>query len=127
MLLLPWPAYSQNMSLIEQLWDLVGRLLARDPRPTASKDELWLRIQAILNSLPQAYTQNVSDSTPCRIAGYFNRVLEVKVTEFSICCLILKRKSQPDYLHIILIVNRQNYFKYVHAERFCNISFGKLF
>ncbi|GFW29687.1 transposable element Tcb2 transposase [Trichonephila clavipes] len=47
-------AYSSDMSLIEYVWDLVGRRLARDPRPRASKDELLLRIQAIWNSLPQA-------------------------------------------------------------------------
>ncbi|GFS55936.1 transposable element Tcb2 transposase [Trichonephila clavipes] len=47
MQLLPWLAYSQDMSPIEHVWDLVGRRLARDPRPTASKDELLLRIQAM--------------------------------------------------------------------------------
>ncbi|GFV33955.1 transposable element Tc1 transposase [Trichonephila clavipes] len=33
MQLLPWPAYSPDMSHIQQVWDLVSRLLARDPRP----------------------------------------------------------------------------------------------
>ncbi|GFS68141.1 hypothetical protein TNCV_438981 [Trichonephila clavipes] len=55
--LLPWSAYSPDMSPIEQVWDLVSRCLDRDPRPTASKDELLLRIQAIWNSLPQADIQ----------------------------------------------------------------------
>ncbi|GFX20104.1 transposable element Tc1 transposase [Trichonephila clavipes] len=32
--LLPWPAYSSDMSPIEHVGDLVGRRLARDPRPT---------------------------------------------------------------------------------------------
>ncbi|GFV65123.1 hypothetical protein TNCV_1509231 [Trichonephila clavipes] len=36
--LLPWPAYSPDMSPIEHVWDLVGRRLARVPRPAASKD-----------------------------------------------------------------------------------------
>ncbi|GFS94061.1 transposable element Tcb2 transposase [Trichonephila clavipes] len=45
--LFPWPAYSPNMSPIEHVWNLVGRRLARDPLPAASKDELLLRIQAI--------------------------------------------------------------------------------
>ena len=52
--LLPWPTYSQDVSPIKHVWDLVGWCLALDPRPVASKDEIWLRIQAILNSLPQA-------------------------------------------------------------------------
>ncbi|GFW49389.1 transposable element Tcb2 transposase [Trichonephila clavipes] len=62
MQLLPWPADSPDMSPIEHVWDLVGRRLARDPRPEASKDELLLRIQSIWNSLPQADIQNLFDS-----------------------------------------------------------------
>ncbi|GFX52479.1 nitric oxide synthase [Trichonephila clavipes] len=46
MQLLPWLAYSPDMSPIEHMWYLVGRRLARDPRPAASKDKLLLRIQA---------------------------------------------------------------------------------
>ncbi|GFV61246.1 hypothetical protein TNCV_500381 [Trichonephila clavipes] len=67
--LLPWPAYSPDMSPIEQVWDQVGRRLARDPRPAASKDELLLRIQAIWNSVPQTDIQNLSDSIPRLIAA----------------------------------------------------------
>ncbi|GFW80954.1 transposable element Tcb2 transposase [Trichonephila clavipes] len=59
MQLLPWPAYSPDMSPIEHVWDLVGRRLAWDQRPAASKDELLLHIQAIWNSLPQADIQNL--------------------------------------------------------------------
>ncbi|GFW60380.1 transposable element Tcb2 transposase [Trichonephila clavipes] len=33
--LIPWPAYSPDMSPIEHVWDLVGQRLARDPRPAA--------------------------------------------------------------------------------------------
>ncbi|GFU58772.1 retrovirus-related Pol polyprotein from transposon 17.6 [Trichonephila clavipes] len=63
MQLLPWPAYSSDMSPIEHVWDLVGRRLARDPRPAASKDKLLLRIQAIWNSVPQADIKNLFDSS----------------------------------------------------------------
>ncbi|GFY20239.1 transposable element Tcb2 transposase [Trichonephila clavipes] len=42
--LLPWSAYSPDMSPIEHVGDLVGRRLARDPYPAASKNELLLRI-----------------------------------------------------------------------------------
>ncbi|GFW62703.1 hypothetical protein TNCV_2624661 [Trichonephila clavipes] len=65
----PWPAYSLNMLPIEHVWNLVGRRLARDPRPATSKDELLLHIQAILNSLPQADIQNLFDSMPHRIVA----------------------------------------------------------
>ncbi|GFV10633.1 transposable element Tcb1 transposase [Trichonephila clavipes] len=54
---------------IEHVWDLIGQCLARDPRSTASKDELLLRIQAIYNSLPQAVIQNLFDSMPRPIAA----------------------------------------------------------
>ncbi|GFX62330.1 transposable element Tcb1 transposase [Trichonephila clavipes] len=69
MQLLSWPAYSQDMSPIEYVWDLIGRCLARDPRPAASKDEFLLRIQAIWNSLPQADIQNLFDFMPRHVAA----------------------------------------------------------
>ncbi|GFU42152.1 transposable element Tcb2 transposase [Trichonephila clavipes] len=69
MQLLPWIAYSPDMSPIEPVWDLVGRCLARDLRPGASKDELLLRIKKIGNFLPQVDIQNLFDSMPLRIAA----------------------------------------------------------
>ncbi|GFW90881.1 transposable element Tcb2 transposase [Trichonephila clavipes] len=66
---LPWSAYSLDMSHIEHVWDLGGRRLTRDPRPTASKDELLLCMQTIWNSLPQANIQSLFDSLPrCIVA-----------------------------------------------------------
>ncbi|GFX39674.1 transposable element Tc1 transposase [Trichonephila clavipes] len=47
MQLLPWPAYSPDMSPFEHVLDLIDRRLARDPFPAASREELLLRIQAI--------------------------------------------------------------------------------
>ncbi|GFS93038.1 transposable element Tcb2 transposase [Trichonephila clavipes] len=47
MQLLPVSAYSLDMSAFEHVWDLVPRCLVHDPDPTASKDELWVRIQTI--------------------------------------------------------------------------------
>ncbi|GFW82882.1 hypothetical protein TNCV_3494521 [Trichonephila clavipes] len=41
------------MSPIEHEWHIVGQRIARDLRPVASTDELWLRIQTIWNTLPQ--------------------------------------------------------------------------
>ncbi|GFW66802.1 hypothetical protein TNCV_3783721 [Trichonephila clavipes] len=70
MQLLPWPAYSPDMSPIDHVWDLVDRCLARDPRLAATKNELLLRIQAIWNSLPQADIQGVFNSMPRRIAAF---------------------------------------------------------
>ncbi|GFV30798.1 transposable element Tc1 transposase [Trichonephila clavipes] len=67
--LLPWPAYSPDMSPIEHEWDIVGRRLARDLRPVASADELWLRIQTIWNTLPQTDIKNLFNSMPRRVAA----------------------------------------------------------
>ncbi|GFU54219.1 transposable element Tcb2 transposase [Trichonephila clavipes] len=64
--LLPWPAYSPDMSPIEHVWDIVGGRLARDLRPVILTDELWLRIQTIWNTLPQADIQNLFNSMPRR-------------------------------------------------------------
>ncbi|GFV06776.1 transposable element Tcb2 transposase [Trichonephila clavipes] len=50
--LLPWPAYSPDMSPIKHVWNIVGRRLVRDLRPVVWTDELWLRIQTIWNTLP---------------------------------------------------------------------------
>ena len=64
MKLLPWPAYSPDMSRTKHVWNLVCRRLARDPRPVAPKDELWLCIQAIWNAFPEADIQSLFDSMP---------------------------------------------------------------
>ena len=47
MQLLSWPAYLPDVSSIEHVGYLDDRRLFRDPRPAASKDKIWLRIQAI--------------------------------------------------------------------------------
>ncbi|GFV69631.1 transposable element Tcb1 transposase [Trichonephila clavipes] len=69
-----WPAYSTDMSPMEPVWDLVGRRLARDPRPAASKDELLLRIQAITSDLSRQLSSatgtTVSRQTVCRHLGH---------------------------------------------------------
>ena len=44
MQLLSWLLYSTEISPIENVWDLVSRRLACDPRHAASKDEHWLRM-----------------------------------------------------------------------------------
>ena len=69
MQLLPWPAYSPDMSPIEHVWDFIGLRLARDPRPVPSTDELWIHIKTTWNALPQEAIQNLFDSTPRRTAA----------------------------------------------------------
>ncbi|GFW22668.1 transposable element Tcb1 transposase [Trichonephila clavipes] len=67
--LLPWPVYSPDMTSIEHVWDIIGGRLARDLRPVVSTDELWLRIQTIQNTLPQADIQNLFNSMLRRVAA----------------------------------------------------------
>ena len=58
------------MSPIEHMWDFVRRLLARYPRPVASADELWVRMQTIWNALPQADIQNLFDFMSRRVSAF---------------------------------------------------------
>ena len=55
------PVYSPNMPLVEHMWDLVDQRLTLNELPVASED-LWLRIPAIWNSLPQA---DIQSPIPC--------------------------------------------------------------
>ncbi|KFM59142.1 Transposable element Tcb1 transposase, partial [Stegodyphus mimosarum] len=97
--LLPWPACSPDMSPIEHVWDVIGRRLARDPRPVASADELWgdmititdkqktfmlnsgAKIKLILRHFPTKYVVVVSNllgagkptSSPRDLAAEANR------------------------------------------------------
>ncbi|GFT38221.1 transposable element Tc1 transposase [Trichonephila clavipes] len=57
MQLLPWSAFSPDMSPIEHVWDLVGRRLAFDPRFAALKDELLI-CQVIYSQFGLAIHQN---------------------------------------------------------------------
>ena len=71
------PAYSPDMSPIEHVCDFVGRRLTCDPRPVASKDKLWLRIQEMWNSLPQENIQKVFGSIPCHIAALIAAQMQI--------------------------------------------------
>lgn len=65
--LLPWPAYSPDMSPIEHVWDFIGRRLARTAGGAHSKTELWRQVEAIWNAIPQDYIQNLYYSMPRRV------------------------------------------------------------
>ncbi|GFY02749.1 transposable element Tcb2 transposase [Trichonephila clavipes] len=65
MQLLSRPAYSPDISPIEHVLDWVGRRLARDPRPTASKDALF----AAQTGNMEANIQNLFDSRPRRLTA----------------------------------------------------------
>ncbi|GFV14188.1 transposable element Tcb2 transposase [Trichonephila clavipes] len=68
------------MSPIGHEWDIVGRRIARDLRPVASTDELWLRIQTIWNTLPQTDIKNLFNSMPRRVAALIAARADREVT-----------------------------------------------
>ena len=65
-----WPDYSPDVTPIENVWNLVGRHLARDPRFTVSKEEFLLSIQVIyIFFFSKADIKNLFDSMPRRIVA----------------------------------------------------------
>ncbi|GFX82339.1 transposable element Tcb1 transposase [Trichonephila clavipes] len=44
--LLPWPARSPNLSLIEYMWSMVAQRLTQITPPAATPYQLWQRVEA---------------------------------------------------------------------------------
>ena len=120
MQVLPWAAYSPAMSPIEHVWDLVGRRLDRDQLPATSKEELWLRMRAIWNSLPQADIKKTVwlhaasyNSTYCS-AWWLHQIL-FSDTFFSLKILsVIFTNTSHLYInfHLILIIPSGRYIFY---------------
>lgn len=62
---LPWPARSPDLSIIEHVWDQLGRQL----RPSANLGVLEAQLQQLWADLPQERIQRLYDSIPHRIAA----------------------------------------------------------
>ncbi|KFM77029.1 Transposable element Tc1 transposase, partial [Stegodyphus mimosarum] len=90
--LLPWPACSPDMSPIEHVWDVIGRRLARDPRPVASADELWLLPQREMAN-NQSVRRHLDAFTRGRIIGKLEegRSVTSVAAEFGIAHSIVSR------------------------------------
>lgn len=59
---LPWPAYSPDLSPIEHLWDVIDRRVrSRDPRPE-SLPALRLALQEAWDEIPQALIARLVNS-----------------------------------------------------------------
>ena len=59
---LPWPAYSRDMSPIEPVWDVLDRRIRhRNPAP-GNVRELRTAIEAEWNNIPQATINNLMSS-----------------------------------------------------------------
>lgn len=68
---LPWPSRSPDLNIIENVWGLMKKNLARQPGlGVATADELWTAIEAEWNRLRQLpnLVDSLYDSLPVRIA-----------------------------------------------------------
>ena len=70
--LLPWPANSPDMNIIEHVWDaLEHRVRARHPLPT-NLDQLWDALQQEWYSLDFSYISKLYNSLPSRVEALKN-------------------------------------------------------
>ncbi|GFW98164.1 transposable element Tcb1 transposase [Trichonephila clavipes] len=65
--LLPWPARSPVLSLIENMWSMVAQRLTQITPPSPTPDQVWQRVEAALGLLYPKYTSKVSESMPQRV------------------------------------------------------------
>ncbi|GFY18932.1 transposable element Tcb1 transposase [Trichonephila clavipes] len=66
--MLPWPAYSSDLSRIEHVWDVIGRRLQTLPLP-CSNDQLCQMIEREWRIIPQNTIRNLIDSVPRRVSS----------------------------------------------------------
>jgi hypothetical protein len=66
--LLPWPARSPDLSLIEHIWDFIGRKLQTDYlQPPSSLPQLACRVQEQWNSIPLQFIHDLYASMTRRV------------------------------------------------------------
>jgi hypothetical protein len=70
--LLPWPAVSPDLSLIEHVWDEMKRRLRHLPNQPVTLAEMGLALIRIWNIIPQAFFNNLVRSMRCRCQACIN-------------------------------------------------------
>ncbi|GFV91073.1 transposable element Tc1 transposase [Trichonephila clavipes] len=58
--MLPWPAYSPDLSPIEHVWDVIGRRLQTLPLPRTN-DQLWQMVEREWRTIPQNTIRTLID------------------------------------------------------------------
>ncbi|GFT88468.1 transposable element Tcb1 transposase [Trichonephila clavipes] len=57
--LLPWPARSSDLSVIENICSMVAQRLTQITPPAATPDQLWQRVEATWSAVPQEHIQSI--------------------------------------------------------------------
>ena len=65
---LPWPARTPEMNIIEHVWELIDQRIRQRPHAARSLDELWEWIQQEWYSIPESYIRSLYDSMIKRVA-----------------------------------------------------------
>ncbi|GFX96675.1 transposable element Tcb1 transposase [Trichonephila clavipes] len=66
--LFPWPTYSPDLSLIENMWFMVAQRLTQITTPAATPDQLWQHVEAAWSAVPPKHIQSLFESMPRRVA-----------------------------------------------------------
>ncbi|GFV22939.1 transposable element Tcb1 transposase [Trichonephila clavipes] len=69
--LLPWPARSPDLSLIESMWSMVAQRLTQITPPVATPDQLWQRVGAAWSAVPHEHIQSLFELMPRCYDRYF--------------------------------------------------------
>ncbi|GFV77896.1 transposable element Tcb1 transposase [Trichonephila clavipes] len=67
--LLPWPARSPDLSLIEKMCFMVAQRLTQMTPPAVTSYQLWQRMEAACSAVPQEHIHSLLESMPRRVAS----------------------------------------------------------